>query len=104
MGFQSWKDEIKKVQNEFPKEDLDDDEAKEIILKSHGYDTNKRAVAFKKINEQRAKTLMDIANDPKENELKPLVEQVIGALGVSKRNGRYAPGAQKLLAQKLGGA
>ena len=104
MGFKSWKEEIKKVKEQFPDEDLDDDEAKEIILKSHGYDTNTRTAAFKMINEKRAKFLLDIANNSKDP-LQPLVEKVIGALGVSQRkDGRYAPGAQKLLAEKLGGA
>ena len=102
MGFDNWPNEIKRVKKKFPSENLSDAEAKEIIFKSHGFDVKTRAEAFKRINLDRAKTLLDIAQG--ESPLKTLAEKVIGALGVKRRKGRYAGGAQKLLAEKLGGS
>lgn len=102
MGFDNWADEIKKVKKAFPRENLSTAEAKEIILKSHGFDVRTRAEAFKRINLDRAKTLLNIAEG--DGPLKSLAEKVIGALGVKRRKGRYAGGAQKLLAEKLGGS
>lgn len=101
MGFDSWENEIKRVQARFPREKLSDHEAKEIILKGHGYDAKTRTEAFKKINLDRAKTLLEIATSP--GPLRLLAEKVIGALGVHRRNGRYASGAQQLIAEKLKG-
>lgn len=102
MGFKNWAEEIKKVKAHFPRENLSDAEAKEIIFKSHGFDVKTRAQAFKHINLERAQTLLDIAQGI--GPLKSLAEKVIGALGVKRRKGRYAGGAQKLLAEKLGGS
>ena len=102
MGFDNWPNEIKRVKIKFPSENLSEAEAKEIIFKSHGFDVKTRAEAFKRINLDRAKTLLDIAQG--DSPLKTLAEKVIGALGVKRRKGRYAGGAQKLLAEKLGGS
>ncbi len=102
MGFKDWKKEIKRVKAMFPRENISDEEAKEIILKGHGFEAKTRMQAFKKINSDRASTLLKIAEGT--GPLKTLADKVIGALGVSRRKGRYAAGAQKLIAEKLGGA
>lgn len=102
LGFKDWEAEKKRVRDKFPDEDLSNDEVKEIILKSRGFDVKTRKEAFKQINMQRAKMLLDIANDVV-NPLRTLAEKVIGALGISRKKGRYAAGAQKLLAEKMGG-
>lgn len=102
MGFKDWKKEIKRVKAMFPRENLSDKEAKEIILKGHGFEAKTRMQAFKKINSERANMLLKIAEGA--GPLKTLADKVIGALGVSRRKGRYAAGAQKLIAEKLGGS
>ena len=102
LGFKDWEAEKKRVRDKFPDEDLSNDEVKEIILKSRGFDVKKRKEAFKQINKQRAMKMLDIA-DNVVNPLRTLAEIVIGALGISRKKGRYAAGAQKLLAEKMGG-
>ena len=102
LGFTDWEAEKKRVRDQFPGEELSNDEVKEIILKSHGYDVKTRKEAFKMINMKRADTLIRIAID-EHNPLKELAEKVIGALGVHRKGDRYAAGAQKLLAEKMAG-
>ncbi len=101
LKIDNWEDEKERIRNRFPGEKLSDDEVKEIILKSKGMDVKTRKEAFKQINLKRAKMLLDIVNDG--GPLGALAEKVIGALGVSMRNGRYASGAERLIAEKLGG-
>ena len=101
MGFNNWEEEIKRVKNQFPDEKLSDSEAKEIILKGKGYDVKTRAEAMKQINAKRAKMLLDVAQAG--GKIGKLAQKVISALGVHRKNGVYASGAQKLLAEKLGG-
>ncbi len=101
MGFTDWKEEIQKVKSRFSREGLSDSEAKEIILKSHGYDAKTRTEALKQINMKRAKMLLDVAKAG--GKLGALAQKVVSALGVHRKNGRYASGAEKLLAEKLSG-
>lgn len=101
MGFTNWDEEIQKVKQRFPEEKLSSSEAKEIILKSHGYDAKTRAEALKQINMKRAKMLLDVAKAG--GKLGALAQKVVSALGVHRKNGRYASGAEKLLAEKLSG-
>ena len=101
MGIK-WKDEVKKVKQMFPEENLSDKEARTIILKGHGFDDGSRKKAFKAINMDRAQYLMDTYE--KGGAEGKMAQQVIAALGVFRKNNhsRYAKGAQKLLADKLG--
>ncbi len=101
LGIDNWDKEIKWVKERFPQEKLSKKEAKEIILKGKGIDAKTRTEAFKKINLKRADMLLNIAEG--EGPLKTLAEKVITALGVHRKKGRFAAGAQKLIAEKLGG-
>ena len=101
IGIDNWDKEIKWVQDRFPREKLSKKEAKEIILKGKGIDAKTRTEAFKQINLKRADTLLEIAE--KQGPLQTLAEKVITALGVHRKKGRFAAGAQKLIAEKLGG-
>ena len=100
MGI-NWDREITKVKRMFKNENLSDKEARAIILKGHGFEEGTRSAAFKKINQDRAKTLMDTFK--KGGRLGGIAQKVISALGVHRKKGRYAAGAEKLLAEKLGG-
>ena len=101
IGIDNWDKEIKWVQDRFPHEKLSRKEAKEIILKGKGINAKTRTEAFKQINLKRAGTLLNIAEG--EGPLQTLAEKVITALGVHRKKGRFAAGAQKLIAEKLGG-
>ena len=101
IGIDNWDKEIKWVQDRFPREKLSKKEAKEIILKGKGINAKTRTEAFKQINLKRADTLLEIAE--KQGPLQTLAEKVITALGVHRKKGRFAAGAQKLIAEKLGG-
>jgi len=101
MGFDNWKNEKERVRAQFPGEKLSDKEVREIILKGNGYDVKTRTDAFKQINVKRANMLIEIAEG--DGPLKTLAEKVIEALGVHRKKGRYAGGAQKLIAEKLAG-
>ena len=57
--------------------------------------------AIKQINMKRAKMLLDVAKAG--GKLGALAQKVVSALGVHRKNGRYASGAEKLLAEKLSG-
>ena len=100
MGI-DWEREKDRVRRQFRGEKLSNDEIKEIIIKGHGYNAKTRKQAFQLINLDRAKMLLDIAAG--KGPLQALAEKVIGALGISRKKGRYAAGAQKLIAEKLGG-
>ena len=100
MGI-NWDKEIKRVKTMFRDENLSDKEARAVILKGHGFEEGTRTAAFKKINQNRAKTLMDTFK--KGGKIGELSQKVISALGVHRKKGRYAEGAEKLLAEKLGG-
>ncbi|MBQ6509429.1 MAG: DUF4157 domain-containing protein [Flexilinea sp.] len=100
MGI-NWEREKDRVRRQFRGEKLSNDEIKEIIIKSHGINAKTRKQAFQLINMDRAKMLLDIATG--KGPLRALAEKVIGALGISRKKGRYAAGAQKLIAEKLGG-
>ena len=101
IGIDNWDKEIKWVQERFPREKLSKKEAKEIILKGKGFDAKTRTEAFKQINLKRADMLLKIADE--EGPLQTLAEKVITAMGVHRKKGRFAAGAQKLIAEKLGG-
>ncbi len=101
IGIDNWDKEIKWVKERFPREKLSKKEAKEIILKGKGFDAKTRTEAFKQINLKRADMLLKIADE--EGPLQALAEKVITALGVHRKKGRFAAGAQKLIAEKLGG-
>jgi len=101
LGIDNWDKEIKWVQGRFPREKLSKKEAKEIILKGRGIDAKTRTEAFKQINLKRADMLLNIAEG--EGPLQTLAEKVITAMGVHRKKGRFAAGAQKLIAEKLGG-
>ena len=101
IGIDNWDKEIKWVQDRFPREKLSKKEAKEIILKGKGIDAKTRTEAFKQINLKRADMLLNIAEG--EGPLQTLAEKVITAMGVHRKKGRFAAGAQKLIAEKLCG-
>ena len=100
MGI-SWDKEIKKVKEMFKDENLSDKEARAVILKGHGFEEGTRTAAFKKINQERAKTLMGTFK--KGGKIGEIAQKVISALGIHRKKGRYAEGAEKLLAEKLAG-
>lgn len=101
MNIDNWEAEKERVRKQFPGEKLSNDEVKEIILKSNRIDAKTRKEAFKQINSRRAKMLLEIIKSG--GPLSELAEKVIGALGVSKRNGHFSSGAERLIAEKLGG-
>ncbi len=98
MGI-DWKTEVKRVKRMFKDENLSTREARAIILKGHGYEEGTRTAAFKQINQDRSKTLMDSTR--KGGRIGDMAKKVISALGVHRKKGRYAEGAEKLLAEKL---
>ena len=57
--------------------------------------------AFKKINKDRSKVLMEAYK--KGGSIGEMAHKVIKSLGVHRRKGHYAKGAEALLAEKLGG-
>ena len=97
----NWDNEIKLVKNAYKSFNLSTKEARAVILKGHGYEEGTRTAAMKTINMNRAKYLIDTVHDQGRDAEK--ARKVISSLGVHRgKDGRYAAGALKLLAEKLG--
>lgn len=87
-----------------------DKEVREIILRGRGYKGVTRHAAFQEIKLKRARYLLKwarIKEAPRvqwgpEYQMADMADRVIEAMGVHKRDGRYAEGAEGLLAEKLG--
>ncbi len=99
MGI-DWETEMQRVRAMFPAEKLSDKEVRAIILKSHGFAEGTRTSAFKEITKRRAGHLMSTAQGTGEDADR--AQKVISALGIHRKNGRYAKGALSLLEKKLG--
>ena len=97
-----WNKEDKAVRDMVRKENKDmalrDKEVREIILRAHGAEGTTRGDAYKAVNRHRAHFLMQKLNDPEYGEV---ALGLITALGVHKRGGAFANGAEELLAEKL---
>ena len=97
----NWEEEMKKVRQMFPNQELSDKEVRAIILKGKGFKEGTRTAALKSISLKRAKLLIHKAegSGPEAQ----MARNFIAAMGVHPRNGNYyANGAAKLLAEKLG--
>ena len=99
MGI-DWNTEMARVRRMFPEEKLKDKDVRAIILKGHGYAKGTRKDAFSEIKKKRAKFLLDTYKKGGVNGI--MARKVISALGVHRKGGRYAKGALRLLADKLG--
>ncbi len=107
-----WDKEMKRVRemiwNYNPNFNMPDQFVREVILKAHGSTEATRTAAYKKIRSDRAEFLMSIARDPGRQYHHAAVT-VVKAMGVNpvgtdtQGHEIFAPGAEKILEEKLGG-
>ena len=99
-----WKKEMKDVRTMVDhyndKMSLRDKDVREIILKAHNAAGKTRTESFAAIKKNRARYLLDHVRN--NTPFAAIASAVIEALGVHKRGGSFAAGAEDLLAEKLG--
>ena len=99
-----WKKEMKDVRtmgdHYNDKMSLRDKDVREIILKAHNAAGKTRTESFAAIKKNRARYLLDHVRN--NTPFAAIASAVIEALGVHKRGGSFAAGAEDLLAEKLG--
>ena len=84
-----------------PNMSLNRDERKQVLLKAHGSDQTDIKKAFQETNLKRARYLLSLADPNNRSDFQQVATAVIEAMGIKQREGRFAAGADELLAKKL---